>query len=415
MNLPDESLLSAYLDGELDTPWRLVVEEALLSSPLLAERLQELASVRTTIHGMARPTAPADVSSAVVSQIDLLPRQRIRRALRSRPRLALAAGSALAVAAGTLIALGLTLGPWLSQSDDSVPPLAKQPVPTQPRAMPDRAVEPPALEAVPGSPTPAPIEALASADTTENPDSTLTSEDIRRNDDQERARELLNRPDVRRLTITVDRLAPYELEKVESTIRNLAPRSSSQGLLRIALDVVADPSRPGKAVVYAVVLSDREATHLRKDLEASSSDPIRDDTPDSSTLNQLAGIGRIEFTPGLAHPPASDLQPPPADAAVSLADRGELDPHPSRETVTSLDPVLRSMIRTPMPPSALAKDTPPSLDEATAGERASNRTNDVLAGPPAPDHARDASRERKSGTVYLVWVMTRETARDERH
>ncbi|MBX6314748.1 MAG: zf-HC2 domain-containing protein, partial [Isosphaeraceae bacterium] len=46
MNLDDESLLSAYLDGELDPARRLAVEAALLSRPQLAARLQDLARVR---------------------------------------------------------------------------------------------------------------------------------------------------------------------------------------------------------------------------------------------------------------------------------------------------------------------------------------------------------------------------------
>ena len=46
MNPNEESLISAYLDGELDPPRRMKVEAALLADPKLAERLQELSCVR---------------------------------------------------------------------------------------------------------------------------------------------------------------------------------------------------------------------------------------------------------------------------------------------------------------------------------------------------------------------------------
>src|SRR5437763_1632446 len=45
MKLDDESLLDAYLDGELDPARRLAVEAALESSARLADRLRHLARV----------------------------------------------------------------------------------------------------------------------------------------------------------------------------------------------------------------------------------------------------------------------------------------------------------------------------------------------------------------------------------
>ncbi len=55
MNLDDESLLSAYLDGELDAEGRSAVEAALLSDAGLSDRLRELSAVRDLIAGLPRP------------------------------------------------------------------------------------------------------------------------------------------------------------------------------------------------------------------------------------------------------------------------------------------------------------------------------------------------------------------------
>ena len=52
MNVIDDSLISAYLDGELDPPRRLTVETALLNDPKLSERLNELSCVRGFVSGV---------------------------------------------------------------------------------------------------------------------------------------------------------------------------------------------------------------------------------------------------------------------------------------------------------------------------------------------------------------------------
>src|SRR4051812_32724724 len=68
--IDDESLLSAYLDGELDPAPRFEVETASLTAPRLAEELHELAGVRDVLAGLSRPGTPRDLAVAVCERID---------------------------------------------------------------------------------------------------------------------------------------------------------------------------------------------------------------------------------------------------------------------------------------------------------------------------------------------------------
>ena len=73
MTLDDESLLSAYLDGELDPARRLMVENALLENAGLAERLQELAATRTMLASLPRSVLTQDLSTAVLAALPTRP------------------------------------------------------------------------------------------------------------------------------------------------------------------------------------------------------------------------------------------------------------------------------------------------------------------------------------------------------
>src|SRR4051812_21809563 len=96
--LDDESLLSAYLDDELDPAGRLEVESALLTDPRLAEMLHELAGVRELLAGLPRPEVPR------VLAVEDDARRGRRRATRPSHR---AIPPAIAAAAALLIAMPL--------------------------------------------------------------------------------------------------------------------------------------------------------------------------------------------------------------------------------------------------------------------------------------------------------------------
>lgn len=52
---PDEELLSAYLDGEVPSPWKECIEESLEQNPGCREDLRRLSAVRTFLHQEPAP------------------------------------------------------------------------------------------------------------------------------------------------------------------------------------------------------------------------------------------------------------------------------------------------------------------------------------------------------------------------
>ncbi|MHC5540998.1 anti-sigma factor family protein, partial [Singulisphaera rosea] len=70
MNFDDESILSAYIDGELDPEDRQRVELAILSDPFLDERVRQLSSVQQWVGQLSRPTSGVDLTSSVLQAID---------------------------------------------------------------------------------------------------------------------------------------------------------------------------------------------------------------------------------------------------------------------------------------------------------------------------------------------------------
>ena len=75
MSTDDESLLGAYLDGELEPEQRLAVESSLSTDARLAAMAQRLAAVRELVAGLSRPASP-DVSLEVMRRVHRVSRDR---------------------------------------------------------------------------------------------------------------------------------------------------------------------------------------------------------------------------------------------------------------------------------------------------------------------------------------------------
>src|SRR5579864_8269253 len=69
MKLDDETLLTAYLDDELDERERRLVAAALQSNPRLADQLHELVQVRALLAGLDRPETSYDLVGGVMVRI----------------------------------------------------------------------------------------------------------------------------------------------------------------------------------------------------------------------------------------------------------------------------------------------------------------------------------------------------------
>ena len=96
MTLDDDSILSAYLDGQLGPEQQQAVESALFADPRLAEELRGLAALRDLLAGLPRE-APADVTSRVMRRVR-------RRALRGGVVRAIAWGPVRAAVAVAIAA-----------------------------------------------------------------------------------------------------------------------------------------------------------------------------------------------------------------------------------------------------------------------------------------------------------------------
>src|SRR5947209_14843149 len=121
MTLDDESILSAYLDGELGPEQQQAVESAAIADPRLAEELRGLAALRDLVAGLPR-RAPADMTARVMRRV----RHRARLATASRGLSwgPVHAVGLAAIAAGVLMMLAI---PWLLRHDDRRPDVARSP------------------------------------------------------------------------------------------------------------------------------------------------------------------------------------------------------------------------------------------------------------------------------------------------
>lgn len=391
MNLEDETLLSSYIDGELDEVRRLAVEAALLTRPRLAARLQELTRIRGLVASLARPTAPLDVSGAVVAEIRARGQLRAARR-RTLVRRALVFGPALAASA----LIGLGLGPWghrrtiREDHPPRAPELANRPGPGPIVPKPPRLIAPAPIERprppVELAATPPPAPPIVG--TAEPFDSRAGIEERQAIAAREALAELLDQPEVRRIDLVVDTLGPEELNKVDEAINQTARTSARHARVRICQEIVIDP-KLGEAMVYVMVLDGAEYRRFRDRLEERFPRQVgRPQAADPELVTRLADVGRLAIVEGTS---AATLTEPPPELASRAALRSDADTLEARHDVRVADPLRPAISGPPRSP------TTGSIGPIR-GDRRRRRTE---SGPSRP-------------SVYLVWVTTRHPADPQR-
>jgi hypothetical protein len=305
MNLEDDdSLLSGYLDGELDPAQREAVEAALAGDPELAARLADLEALRRQLGGLARPLAPRDVTANVLAHLRRDPRARARTALRRHPRLAWGGLAAAAAALALLASQPPGFGLGLRRPGAGAIPAGGH-----------RGFAP--LTADAGGPGPAPAALPAASASAEGLAAEFAAERER-----DRVRALLDRPGVRRLVVVVDEITSQTLTSAEDALAATPRVERLQGRLRIGQGIAPDPDRPGEALVYTVVLDDHELGNLQTQLERrlATAEVGRSAEPAAPELvTQLADVGQILVSEG--PPAAPSLVEPPALPGPAVADR----------------------------------------------------------------------------------------------
>jgi hypothetical protein len=392
MNSDDESILSAYLDGELDRDQHERVDSALDSDPRAAEEVRSLAIVRDWVGSLSHENS-VDVSREVMKRV------RAAAALRRRP--ALAATEAVgaqrvsawaryaAVAAAVVVAALLGLF--------RLRPVGREAV----AGRPDAAA--PLVPHTPATPAP-PSPVVVGNDTDATPQISQQTQNNRRTlasdgahsrrtgsaglpaksmDGQDvlDVHQLLDNPGLRRLFYVRN----GGDGKSEQQVAKVVERTVERGYFKMSISqgVVIDPRHPGEATVFVLMVPPGKLDSLREQLKVALADQVDEGPADPKVVTQLAEIEHVPTGQAAAYSQVSIPR-----AAVAL-----LHAHPAATDASqSLDGVSPSDVRaaTPTPEQERSAPRPPPHVTTAA----------VDATPPS----RERDAVSPSDTVVLVWV-----------
>jgi hypothetical protein len=389
MKLDDESLLSAYLDGQLDPDQNRAVESALLSNPQLSDQLRTLTGLRDLVGGLSRDVS-VDVSFAVLERIRSPRRCWVRlpatipwppvrdRVLRAADLLGIAASIIFIV-----VTVALTIPPapphrganargnpthQAVASNDTTPVTSSHSI---------------RVPAVADSPNP--TSSSSSSSESREPGTVKISDiprtisngeinDLAEDRELEDVRKMLDNPNLQRRFFLVrggrDGTAQQQVATfVEQTTHfNFYKITISHG-------IVIDPRHPEEATVFALLVNPKELDNLKKQLNAALPDTVEETDDDPRTVMQLADIGQVHYcpvTPSVTIP----------REAVALRAKPEGPDHPVVEIpATDERPTVAQEQSAPVPPDRRPKP---------AKKRA-----------PIPAHSPE---KREDMIVVLVWV-----------
>ncbi len=391
MSTDDESLLGAYLDGELDPAQRRAVEAALTTDSQLAEKARGFSSVRDLVANLSRPASP-DVSAEVMRRVRQASLQRRPWTLERRARRWAAAGVAGSAAAIALLAL-LPLHPHGPSEAPLSPGPAQHNPPSgenssRPELSADMSANASHLSSLP--------ENVFGPANTPSAISTARAEQATEADDQERVRKLLDDPHLRRVFLVADQIG----QPAEQQVASLVERTTHRDYFKITVSqgIVIDPRHPGKATVFAVVLDENELGPFRDRLKKAFSDRLQEDDVNPAVAMQLADIGRVVSFP--AHP-IGDLTIPRANLALRAPELGEpQSPDPALVAAASeLDEPTAEQERSS--PAAALKRSEEIKQRAGGGAVANSKEpGDKVTGAPAHTSAAADVRLAHAGNSH---------------
>jgi hypothetical protein len=354
MTLDDDSILSAYLDGQLGPEEQQAVESALFADPRLAEEFRGLATLRDLLAGLPRE-APADVTGRVMRRV----RRRATRGAASRVIAwgPVRAAGLVGLAAGVLMILAL---PWLLHpgrpaADGRHPADVAGGAPAEAKARPILSerlwphFSKHASRENPGEPTrpgenhpaqPVPAGSRGSA-----PGELVD------------VREYLDNPELRRVFLVSDREDGSAGQRVASLVEQTTRFNFYK--ITISQGIVIDPHHPDEATVFALVVGPRELEDLRRQLRAALDDRVEETDVVPAVVTQLADIGHVEACPPS---PAAEMVIP--RDAVALLREGDA-PAPV-EGAEALPPPRAEPAKAPRPPTPEQERSRPDADRAVA-------------------------------------------------
>jgi hypothetical protein len=430
MSSDDDTILSAYMDGQLDAGQQQRLESALVASPRLGENLRALSAVRDLVAGLPRDSG-VDVSPAVMRRVRNLGRSPSRlganrlRAVWAR-RIAVGAGSVAMAAAILLMVTVLFSVPGnhgaataSRKAIDNV--IADSEPGANTRLTDDRGVS---VAVDSGSAALRTAEADSrSLDTVSPADEQRTAEAVALDmsssyDDQQLARRMLDSPVERRRFVVRNGADGKTQQQVASVVE----RTSRFGFFKITVSqgIVIDPRHPDEATVFALLVSPKELGRLRDQLKNAIPDAVEESHADSEIVTQLADIGRVKqfapvptadsTTPGEAlalktrvsafvngSQPAATTRRHPTPEQYNSAP----DPHGPRRSSAVPDPEQGIEVATVDNGSRTAPDGPGS---ARAQTHSSDPLADAKLVVPKPEPVAAASEPAKPDEMVLVFV-----------
>jgi hypothetical protein len=310
MNLDDESLLSAYLDGQLDPDQLRSVESALLSNPQLSEQLRSLTILRDLVGGLSRDVS-VDVSSAVLERIQSSRPWWVRLPAKiswpaDRRRVFQAAG-VLGFAAACIIVATIALNvPSASRHRPSNSPKNPGQLSTASNTAKRAAAPNPIRDEIgPGAlEKPSSSDSLTSGDgatgivkISDIPHTNAASElpDLDESRDLQHVRKLLDSPNLRRFFLVRGGRDGTGRQQVASVVE----QTTHFGFYKITIShgIVIDPRHPEEATVFALLVNPKELDNLKERLTAALPDAIEETPVDPQIVTQLADIGIVQACP----------------------------------------------------------------------------------------------------------------------
>jgi hypothetical protein len=385
MTLDDDSILSAYLDGELPPEQQQAVESALAADPQLADEVRSLAALRDLVAGLPCPV-PADVTARVMRRVR-------RRALLGPAASIIAwapvrAGWLAAVAAGVLLAVALTWivrvgpGPAGVGGPDAV--VRSHPVePVRPAVADDRWPPFKAARALNRRSEPSGAGDGRTSAAEPAPGDGLAPSEL------SHVGEYLDNPQLRRIFMVSD---PGD-GSAERQVASIVEQTTQFNYLRITVSqgIVIDPRHPDRATVFALVVGPREMHRLGEQLHMALRDRVEEADAEPAIVTQLADIGQVE---ALRPSPAADMQIP-REQVLSIKHRdagvgGDAPEGPRAEPPKASD--------RPLPEQERSMPNP----ELSAPPQVSGPSAEPVRRPPTrrPPAAQDADQS----FVVLVWV-----------
>jgi hypothetical protein len=189
------------------------------------------------------------------------------------------------------------------------------------------------------------------------------------------------------MDVVVDELDSPRLDALDALVETTPRMRPPFARLRVVQGVEMDPSRPGRAVVYVMVMDGHEYAQFRRSVGRTFPDA---QVGAAAKLPQaeatLAGLGSMDFVRKVD--PAGTLTPPPLDPLISVARRAQPREGQGEAIVSADGKVLHSG-------GDLARPPAPARAEISTGGLHRPR-----------EEADDASIRR----VYVVWVSPRDRA-----